>query len=327
MTDMASVKEWVTRPPFQALAHAMELQAATFKRMREWQEANEVGAELGIAPDRRSVLVFANMKVSPPILSWQSQLSDVLHNYRVVLDRIAWDLATTHFTSALTEREKKNVYFPLFLTAADLEKAVAAKSGWLTKLDPVMLERLVETQPFTAHDPDQSILRWLSELDNDGKHRDGISMRGVYDTMFPIYLHLFDENGAVIDPITHRSEWLAEGATVVDRLAIIRVHSTVAVTSTWSAIVPLTMLVRRGDYEIDMEYCVWAVQVQVIGTLVAIYGGFWPPPEAILAGDNDDTAWSEQRKLLDEIWGEIPAGFLMQPSSPSWRLTRRKTRS
>ena len=117
---------YVKSPAFISLGGGAELQNALFKDIREWEEAHEAQGRVDIAPGRTTALVSVEF-AEHPMKYWVPRLEDVLHHLRVTFDRLAFDIAKTHCVPALSEKEERGVYFPLFLTEAEFDAKAQAE--------------------------------------------------------------------------------------------------------------------------------------------------------------------------------------------------------
>ena len=291
---------YVESPAFISLGRAAELQNSLFKDLREWEEAHEAQGRVDIAPDRMTALVSVEF-AEHPMKYWVPRLEDVLHHLRVTLDRLAFDIAKAHCMPALSDKEERGVYFPLFLTEAEFDAKVQAEKGWLSKLDPEYVRRFKLTQPFQAGEPKHSILYWAHTYENRTKHRLPMDLRHVYDEAFPVYFYEGDVMYATLDDEPFRVEWLGKRHPLSQGLPLFKLHASKKIKDLRIEMIPTAHLIIDEDLEADNEETFFKLHAQVLGAVFALYEGFLPPLEEVLYAPGSPMA--EHRELMTRIWG------------------------
>jgi hypothetical protein len=99
--------------------------------------------------------------------SWGLVIGDALHNFRSALDHLWWQLAIRHLEREPTEKEAKDIQFPIFTTEP--------VNGWgahrfLKHVDRAIADQLEPLQPYNAPN-DVTSFGVLAEFSNIDKHR------------------------------------------------------------------------------------------------------------------------------------------------------------
>jgi hypothetical protein len=103
-------------------------------------------------------------------LHFASRFGDAIHNYRCVLDHIAWQLVSHGATppSNLGEWARRRVQFPIY----DAEKAFDQNvSGRLPGVDKTIVAFVKSRHEYVGGQPTNDALLSLATLSNDDKHR------------------------------------------------------------------------------------------------------------------------------------------------------------
>lgn len=269
---------WIEAEAGAALAHGNELMEKLFSDIRDWNDAHPITMRGVINPRGRSVTFVVNDFDTPPLSKWTQRVGDGLHNWRRMLDSVAWDLSV-RFCAELTAQQRRSIKFPLFDSVDAFDDACNNPKHWLSALDEIHQHRLRRTQPFIANDPRGSILHWLQDLDNMRKHRGGFSMRQVLDHeegfLFMKLENADGEDVGVPESALHRLSW---GRTVIPGLPVIRVTARGIVRAEGTHPIPVACRITRdADHESDMEHMVLALSQQLAATATVIYTGVFPP--------------------------------------------------
>lgn len=269
---------WIRTEAGAALAHGNELVETLFSDIRDWNRAHPVTMRGAINPRGRSVTFVVNDFDEPPLSKWTQRVGDALHNWRRMLDSVAWDLSE-RFCAELTAQQRRSIKFPLFDSVDAFDDACKNPKHWLSALDEIHQGRLRSTQPFIASDPRESVLHWLQDLDNARKHRGGFSMRQVIDhEQGFLFMKLEDADGedvGVPESAMHRLSW---GRTVIAGLPVIRVTARGIARAEATHPLPVACrLTRNAEHEADMEHMILALSQQLAATVTVIYTGVFPP--------------------------------------------------
>ncbi|WP_433584245.1 hypothetical protein [Microbacterium hydrocarbonoxydans] len=271
---------WIDSEVGAALARGNELIEELFKDVRAWNQDHPVGMRAVLDRRGRSVTFVVAEFDEPPLRKWTQPVGDALHNWRRMLDTLAWDLAERFSQSKLTSQQRASIKFPLFDSATAFDAALKNPKHWLSVLDPEHQKRLRMTQPFIASNPQESVLHWLQDLDNTRKHRGGFSLRTVldHDEGF-LFMKLEDADGddvAVPDSALHRLSW---GRTVIPGLPVIRVLAPGIARAEGTHPVPVVLRIKRDEqHESDLEHMIFALSEQLFATIFVVYTGKFPPP-------------------------------------------------
>jgi hypothetical protein len=111
--------------------------------------------------------------------SFSARFGDILHNYRSVLDHIAWQLVRHGSSWPLkNDRAKNRVQFPTYDTAVEFDKNVA---GRLPGVSPTVIDYIRQRYEFDARgNPTNDALLWLARMSNEDKHRSLHTSVGVF---------------------------------------------------------------------------------------------------------------------------------------------------
>lgn len=292
---------YLSSPVFVSAGHAAQLLDALFKDLREWEERHEAQGRVEYSADRRTATVHVDFPAHP-MSSWVPRLEDVLHQERVALDRLAWDISQQHCSPALTPQEENQVYFPMCLTEADFDKKVGAKKGWLSKLDPEYVRRFKLTQPYHASDPKRSLLYWAADYENKTKHREPMTLRHIYDEVYPIYYYDADAMHSTQGSESYDIEWLALGAALTPGIALFQLRSQQPMGDIRVEMVPTSQLVLHDDLEADLEETFHKLHAQMLASVFAVYEGVFPTMEEILYAPGSPMA--EHRDFMQKVWGD-----------------------
>jgi hypothetical protein len=118
----------------------------------------------------------------PP--SFSARFGDILHNYRSVLDHIAWQLVRHGSAWPLKDdRARKRVQFPTYDTAVKFDENVA---GQLPGVSATAIDYIRESYQFdTRGNPANDAFLWLARMSNEDKHRSLHATAGVFRTIEP----------------------------------------------------------------------------------------------------------------------------------------------
>jgi hypothetical protein len=111
--------------------------------------------------------------------SCAARFGDILHNYRSVLDHIAWQLVRHGSSWPLPDESAETaVQFPIYSTAQRFEKGLARR---LPGVDPVAIDYIRQRYQFDGGgNPTNDALLGLANLSNDDKHRSLHASVGVF---------------------------------------------------------------------------------------------------------------------------------------------------
>lgn len=155
------ISTWPYQKVARARQHAHELIAA----VDAWNARNLYRCPIELDQDRVSLRVIQVAMPNNPVADWALSFGDALHNVRVALDGLAWELA--HLNGA-TPSDPSKVFFPIFESPERFKKAADRDYA---HLHPRFVDRIRDLQPFMLDDPDQSWLSIIRRFDNDDKHR------------------------------------------------------------------------------------------------------------------------------------------------------------
>lgn len=269
---------WIDTEVGAALAHGNELAESLLEEIRAWNAAHPVTMRGVIDRKNRSVTFVAEEFDEAPLGRWTQRVGDALHNWRRMLDTVAWDLSE-RYAGKLNKSQDRTVKFPLFDSTDAFDRACQDAKHWLSALDATHQMRLRKTQPFVARDPRQSVLHWLQDFDNRRKHRGGFSMRRVldHDEGF-LFMKLEDADGediGVPESALHRLSW---GRTLIPGLPVIRVLARGITRAEGTHPIPIACRIKRDDdHETDMEHMILALSQQLAATVTVVYTGIFPP--------------------------------------------------
>jgi hypothetical protein len=158
------------------------LDGARLKVVRAQQHLQALDEEIGRYLDRKpydvvsdkdhkmTVFQVVTKEDPPPCLS--AIIGDCVTNIRAALDYIAWELAAKHATRALTEKEERQIAFPLLKTTstnADFRgNNAAAHLASVCSVPTAAMNMIEGVQPYNAG---YEILGKLNLLVNHDKHR------------------------------------------------------------------------------------------------------------------------------------------------------------
>lgn len=128
---------------------------------------------------RARLLIDQGVPDLPP--SFAARFGDILHNYRSVLDHIAWQLVR-HGTSwpLPDERAETAVQFPIYDTADQFDRRIGIR---LPGVDTAVTDWIKDRFQYDAGaNPTSNALIGLARLSNDDKHRELHATTGVLKT-------------------------------------------------------------------------------------------------------------------------------------------------
>jgi len=130
------------------------------------------------------IVSVASIRPTPP--RWGLNLGDIVHNYRCVLDYVAWFLVARGQTPNLTEKQAKNVYFPIALSGEQFKASIPQMLPGVRRADLAIVRRY---QPYKAgtRNIDRHCLTTLAKLSNMDKHR----------TLQPLWLRTHEAQFAI----------------------------------------------------------------------------------------------------------------------------------
>jgi hypothetical protein len=114
-------------------------------------------------------LILADLVNPLPVL-WGCLLGDVVHDYRCCLDHVAWALYKRGKTPDLSEKEERQVYWPIAKTRTAFNESLDRMLPGVSRTDRAIVRHF---QPFS---PGQSrahrhVFKVLNDLANADKHR------------------------------------------------------------------------------------------------------------------------------------------------------------
>lgn len=129
------------------------------------REGTEVTRHVGDVIEYRIVVTTA-----PPELpeSFSARFGDAIHNYRCVLDHIAWQLVRHGTRWPLNKKEAVRVQFPIYLAKADFLGQIGDR---LPGVNADAIRFIQERQGYVGGKASNLALLGLKELSNDDKHR------------------------------------------------------------------------------------------------------------------------------------------------------------
>jgi hypothetical protein len=120
---------------------------------------------------RRHCLVLAVTESTDPFpVLWGVLLGEVAHGFRCCLDHLAWALYKRGRTPNLSERQERNVSFPIHGTRKGFNRALDSKLPGVRRADRGIVRRYQPYMPgeSRAH---RHVFTILQELSNEDKHR------------------------------------------------------------------------------------------------------------------------------------------------------------
>ncbi len=129
---------------------------------------------------RGRLVVDRGYPVAP--ISFASRFGDILHNYRSVLDHIAWQLVLHGSSWPLPDDwAEARVQFPTYDTPDLFDKNVARR---LPGASPAAIDYIRERYQYdTGANPTNNALLALAKLSNEDKHRSLHASVGVFKTL------------------------------------------------------------------------------------------------------------------------------------------------
>lgn len=159
--EQARIEAWPTLKWRRAVEHMHGLSA----RVEIFNERRAYEAPVRLSADRSVFELLRPDGVQPPLAEWALYFADAVHNLRVALDSLAWELSVAN---GVLPANPRRVSFPV--TRTDAQWRAAAKD--LDTVDATFLARIKSVQAFPAKGPvDDHYLAMLTELDNADKHR------------------------------------------------------------------------------------------------------------------------------------------------------------
>jgi hypothetical protein len=136
---------------------------------------------LGIGDIYRGTLVVDRGVPDPPA-SFAARFGDVIHNYRCVLDHIAWQLVRHGSSWPLPDESAETaVQFPIYDTADEFDKRVARRLPGVAQTAIDYIRQRYQFDP--GGNPANDALLGLAKLSNDDKHRSLHASVGVFKTL------------------------------------------------------------------------------------------------------------------------------------------------
>jgi hypothetical protein len=256
-----------------ARAHVRELQSA----VETHSVSHHAGIDIVIAEDRLSARFVARLSQRPPAEEWSLLVGDAVHNYRVALDALAWELATLDGRNP-SPQHAKQVYFPICLTLVEWQRKA---KGPLSSVPPQILDRLLQVQPFHKQPAENGIFVWLHNMDATDKHKASITTvaraaphRSSFQArvLLDDYVSLDDTN-FTLDP-TSDSGPIRDGQD----LFFLRTEHPIREVSTDSPI-PLSLQVDMAGHNEDVFHMFDQVEKQLDATLRWVLDGEFDPNE------------------------------------------------
>lgn len=162
--DSDGLSLWPILKVARSREHAYQLEA----RIGLWNARGVYKCPLRIG-DRPGHLEIVQAELpETPEVEWGLIFGNAIHDARVALDALAWELA--HVDGA-EPADPASVTFPVTETEEKFRRAIARN---YSHLPTNAVQRMREVQPFQIENPEESWLRILSMLDNWDKHRGAV---------------------------------------------------------------------------------------------------------------------------------------------------------
>ncbi len=166
---MTQLTMWETSPEMQAWPYlkfhrAMEHAQYLAARVAQFNARGVYKAPIKVSDDRYSLIFLMPDGVPPPLDEWALAFADAVHNFRVALDSLAWELCNV---DGSVPADPRAVSFPILKKEEDWTKAKSA----LNSAPGQHLERIRSVQPYNDEESTSNTLLMLSTLDNHEKHR------------------------------------------------------------------------------------------------------------------------------------------------------------
>lgn len=121
-------------------------------------------------------------KTIPPRFSVVT--GEIIHHFRSALDHIAWDLSADTYRRS----NKRDIGFPIFTEIPKKNKVSSYDKKVAGIQSLAALDILKKLQPYNAHDPTDTSLAIINDLDRVYKHRNLVLVVGSFrvDITFPL---------------------------------------------------------------------------------------------------------------------------------------------
>jgi hypothetical protein len=158
--DLSSCRAKLDR----AKAHVYALHADVYQANGEERDLVSLGRQY--EPETQAIVY--RMKRLPQVRdSWGLLIGDAIHNYRSALDHLWWQLAINKLGREPSEKEAKDIQFPILGSAADW-----LSHRYFRHIDPGDAAHVKPMQPFYRRAPNTfHPLDALNKLSNTDKHR------------------------------------------------------------------------------------------------------------------------------------------------------------
>lgn len=166
---MSELRAWELSPEIEAWPYlkwhrAMEHAQYLSARVAQFNARAAYRAPVELSEDRCTFYLLKPDGVPPPLDEWTLVFADSVHNLRVALDSLAWELSNVNDEPPSLPHL---VSFPILLKESEWPKAAEI----LKTMPAEQLARIRGWQPFHADEPAGQVLSLLAKLDNHEKHR------------------------------------------------------------------------------------------------------------------------------------------------------------
>lgn len=166
---MNELRTWETGPeipawPYLKYHRAVEHAQYLAARVHQFNARAVYRAPIRLSDDRYTFLLMKPHGIPAPVDEWVLPFADAVHNLRVALDSLVWELSHAKGASPVNPRD---VFFPVLTDESKWPKAARA----LSTVPEEQLRRIRDVQPFLAEDTQLNTLSLLAKFDNSEKHR------------------------------------------------------------------------------------------------------------------------------------------------------------
>ena len=152
--------------------HTQQLQREVNAWINEVHGKPAIRAGGRYEPKRHCYVIYAEEILTPYPVTWGLRIGDIAHAYRSCLDHLAWALVQRGSrASNLTERQQKQVYFPLATSPTHFRNAARTMLPGVRRADLTLVRRY---QPYASagmRGVPSHIFTQLDRLSNADKHR------------------------------------------------------------------------------------------------------------------------------------------------------------
>lgn len=180
------------------------------------------------------------------------KLRDILGRARSLLDIAMFTTATAAAAPPLTEKQERNIYFPICSTADAW--STAERSPHMSALTQTQRDAIRECQPFATGDP---VVHWFQEVHNADKHRRPLELAVVPD---PEFVMLFMN----VDPPIHESreywiDWVEPLPQVAQRVEFVEYRSADRIRDAGIEDVSIALAIWVDDGWRDIQHLLWDI--------------------------------------------------------------------